>query len=249
MSDSAFYEDEPLEEGLHCMDVTTGLSMLPDCSVDLVMMDGPYFISNGSNSNKEINKFRGRKLVNFGDWDLDNDPEKLRPCIEQCARIMKNGASIIVWSGWEALYPIKLMMQENGVFTKRKLLWIKKNWHPLMTGRGWANAHEEALWATKSEGWTSHTFRKVGGSADWVFGQSVIEPTARIHDCQKPTEVYYYFMKELLRPFQGQTVVEPFAGSAPAYSVAKSFGCKYYGFDKDADMVAKARILRKMEQP
>lgn len=238
-----FFDSEPLEPGLHCMDVVSGMQRIESGTVDLVMMDGPYFISKSESMAANSTGWKGTKYVNFGTWDLESAAD-MEPAIVEAARILRFGGSVIMWSGWESLPILKDIMTAHGLYHKRKLTWIKPNFHPMMIGKGWAHAEECAIWATKSEGWQDHTFRGVGKSTSWFQNISVRDARDRIHDCQKPVDVYYYYMRELLIPFTGQVVVEPFAGSAPAAAVAKTLGCTYYGFDRDADMVAKARILR-----
>ena len=52
------------------MDCIAYLKSLPDDSVDLVVTDPPYNVSQKQNL-----KFQGRTIVkNFGDWDFDFDP-------------------------------------------------------------------------------------------------------------------------------------------------------------------------------
>lgn len=233
-------EEHGLREGLHCMSNLDGLSRLPSDFADFIMYDGPYFISKPGQSN--TTGYKGTKYTNFGEWDHAT-VGSLAEEFDQCARIMRYGASMIVWSGWEVLGDLKNMLAERGLYVKRKVTIINKSWHPMMAARGWMSGEENGLWVTKSKGWHDHTFRHVGPSANWCYSQSP-KGDDRIHDCQKSDDVYYYYMQELLNPNKGEVVVEPYAGSAPAYRAAKTLGCRYFGFEKNEEAVLKARAFR-----
>ena len=71
------------------------LKTISDKSVDLVVTDPPYNISKKNNF-----ETMNRQGIDFGEWDKNAD---LLSWMNELPRIVKKGASIIIFNGWRNL--------------------------------------------------------------------------------------------------------------------------------------------------
>ncbi len=91
---------------IKCMDCLEYLKTLPDNSVDLVVTDPPYNISQKTDIN-----YKDLKIVkNFGDWDFGFNPE---PFLAEIKRVLKSNGQIFVFCGTEQI------SQYMGIFIRK----------------------------------------------------------------------------------------------------------------------------------
>lgn len=181
----------------NCIEV---MQYVPNESVDLLLTDPPYNVSQKSNFHT-----MGRKGVDFGEWDHDFDQTKwLRLA---CAKVRKGGSAII-WNDYKNIGVMKEVLESEGFTVKELILWRKTNPMPRNRDRLYVTSVEVALWAVKGKGWTYNRQRDTYENA--IFEYPVVNHTKRIHPTQKPLELF----EDLLRIHsnEGDTILDCFSG-------------------------------------
>lgn len=99
-------------------------------SIDLILIDPPYFISRESNFNKfsEKNKTSSKYKsisIDFGDWDKNEDDFKLNSLFKEYYRVLKDSGTLIVFYDIWKSSDIKLAASLNKFKQPRIGSWIK----------------------------------------------------------------------------------------------------------------------------
>jgi site-specific DNA-methyltransferase (adenine-specific)/modification methylase len=124
---------------IKCMDCLEYLKSLPDNSVDLVVTDPPYNIS----QKVDIN-YKDLKIVkNFGDWAFGFDPE---PFLAEVKRVLKPNGQIFVFCGTEQI-PQYMTIFKKGWFFRNILVWYKTNPAPRLSKTNFVFANEYIIYA------------------------------------------------------------------------------------------------------
>ena len=201
------------------------LSDIPDNSIDLILTDPPYNISRKNNF-ESLN----RAGIDFGDWDKNAD---LFTWIDKVPRIVKKGASIIIFNGWRNLNGIAERLEKNGFVVKDIIRWEKTNPMPRNRDRRYIVDYEFAIWAVeKHNKWIfnrqSSTYDRseikmpIASRAEKKFGA---------HPTQKPVKL----MEELVMRHSNNNaiVLDPFMGSGSTGVAAINTNRDFIGIELD----------------
>ena len=129
------------------------LRTIPDCSIDLIFADPPYFMRvEGVLQRPEGSSFNGCNDA----WDSafkDNADYVAfsKAWLKECKRILKSNGSIWVIGSMQCIYSIGGVMQELGFWFINDVIWHKSNPTPNFHGTRLNNAHETLIWATKDK--------------------------------------------------------------------------------------------------
>lgn len=127
-------------------DCIKGMSVLPDCSVDLIIADPPY------NLDKD-----------FGVWKEKDMKEKWIPWskqwLSQASRILKPSGSIFVYGIHHHLCWVQCHLYDLGLNYRRQIIWYYEN--GFSNYKNSLSAHyEPLLWFSKGEKYTYHPIRE-----------------------------------------------------------------------------------------
>ena len=214
------------------------LGGVTDNSVDLVLTDPPYNIS--QKNNIKTMKDRNRQGLDFGDWDKDFD---LTGWIDIVAdKVTKNGA-MIVFSSWKHLSEISLALAENGFDTKDIIRYVKPNPMPRNRDRRYVVDCEYAVWAVRRNGkWTFNRQDPKYQRPEFRF----VPPTGknRIHPTEKPVKLMQSLVEIHSNP--NDIILDPFMGSGSAGVASLNLNRKFIGIEMDKHYfdLAKERIER-----
>lgn len=201
------------------------LSDIPDNSIDLILTDPPYNISRKNNF-ESLN----RAGIDFGDWDKNAD---LLTWIDEVPRIVKKGASIIIFNGWRNLGDIAERLEKNGFVVKDIVRWEKTNPMPRNRDRRYIVDYEFAIWAVeKHDKWTFHRQSdKYDRSEIRVPITSKAEKMLGSHPTQKPIKL----MEELLLQHSNENdiVLDPFMGSGSTGVACQNLNREFMGIELD----------------
>lgn len=199
------------------------LSEIPDNSIDLILTDPPYNISRKNNF-ESLN----RAGIDFGDWDKNAD---LLTWIDEVPRIVKKGASIIIFNDWRNLGDIAERMEKNGFVVKDIVRWEKTNPMPRNRDRRYIVDYEFAIWAVeKHDKWTFHRQSdKYDRSEIRVPITSKAEKMLGSHPTQKPIKL----MEELLLQHSNENdiVLDPFMGSGSTGVACQNLNREFIGIE------------------
>ncbi|MDE2854982.1 MAG: DNA methyltransferase [Chloroflexota bacterium] len=209
-------------------------ALIPDKSIDLVLTDPPYGISKAYICESQVSR-RLRKdgtdfimpKGNFGEWDSEVSPATWTQTLLPKVR------------GWFVTFCAQAQIGEYcDILLQHKfvavgtLVWQKTNPVPFNHKYKPINAWE-ALVVGKRPG-----IKFNGRVVHNVFLHKSPSPQQRIHPTQKPLGLMERFVE--LFSSEGETVYDPFAGSATTVIAAVQKGRKALAFEKDPEIYQAA---------
>jgi len=222
------------------MDALEFLKTIPDNSVDLVVTDPPYNVSQ-----KQDLKINGRIIKkNFGDWDFGFNPA---PILAELRRVLKPTGQIYVFCGTEQI-PIYMQEFIEKWYFRNLLVWYKTNPPPRLSKTNYVFANEYIVYAIKEKGKPSlstfnfssqttmhNTF--ISGSLQGKERLKAENGTA-IHPTQKPLAI----LKKLISTSskEGDIILDPFMGIGSTAVACKELKRKYIGCELNSKYVAWA---------
>ena len=144
-----FYSD--FSTSLILSDAFEYLEKIEDETIDLIVTDPPYFLSNGGFSNS------GGKMVsvNKGKWDHlePEDIEKFyEKFIKEARRVLKKDGSLWLFGSMHNIYMLGYLLNKNDFKILNNVTWQKTNPAPNLSCRMFTHSTETILWARKNEG-------------------------------------------------------------------------------------------------
>jgi len=213
---------------IYQMDCIEGMGLIPDESVDLLLTDPPYNVSQKSNFHT-----MGRKGVDFGEWDKDfNQIEWLG---EACKKI-KKGGSVLVFNDYKNIGEMKKTLEDNKFVIKEMLLWKKTNPMPRNRDRLYVTSIECCLWAVKGKGWAFNRQRDTYENG--IFESPSINHKRRIHPTQKPISILNQLVK--IHSNENDIILDCFMGSASTAVAAEINNRNWVGFELEKEYIEKA---------
>lgn len=210
------------------MDCIEGMKLIEDGTVDLLLTDPPYNVSQKSNFHT-----MGRKGVDFGEWDKEFNQEDW---LEIALSKVKKGGSAIIYNDYKNIGIMKEVLEKNGFIIKEMLIWKKSNPMPRNRDRLYVTSIEVALWAVKGKGWTFNRQRDTYENA--IFEAPVVNHTKRIHPTQKPIEIISELVK--IHSNENDLVLDCFMGSATTALACIENNRNYIGFELDEEFYNKS---------
>ena len=219
-----------------------GAAGLENRSVELLLTDPPYGISNPYTCEKQVPR-RLRKdgtdfimpRGHFGNWDYEFEPE-------EWTRIVLPKVK-----GWAVIFCAQAQIGEYSKILKQQkfaavgtLVWHKTNPVPFNHKYKPINAWEALVVGkrpgTKFNGHVVHN----------VFTCKSPSPQQRIHPTQKPLPLITRFVD--LFSCEGDTVFDPFAGSATTVIASAGMDRKALAYERDSKFydLAAARIRKEL---
>ncbi len=220
---------------------------------DMIFADPPYFISGGGKT------IRGKRVVvaNFGDWDkIRPDEEKdefnMR-WLKNCRDILKPNGTIWVSGTFHNIYSVARCLTTLGYKILNVITWQKIDPPPSLTGTRFNFASEYIIWAAKSEkskyylNFDLMTAMNGGKQMSDVWRLPSVglwEKKCGKHPTQKPLRLLYRII--LACTHEGDTILDPFAGSCTTGIAANLLGRKFIGIDQSEEFL-QLGIRRKEE--
>lgn len=218
-----------------CLEVMKGIE---DGSVDLLLTDPPYNVSQKSNFHT-----MGRKGVDFGEWDKEfNQEDWLRLA---CSKV-KKGGSAVIWNAYKNIGVMTEVLKSEGFIVKELLIWRKTNPMPRNRDRLYVTSLEVALWAVKGKGWTFNRQRDTYENA--IFEYPTVHHSKRVHPTQKPSTLWEDLL--LIHSNEGDVVLDCFSGSGVTATTCTKLGRNFIGIELDENYVdiANKAVLEVAEE-
>ena len=210
------------------IDCLEGLREIPDCSVDLIVTDPPYFLSMGHAGSKTNATAKGRSeqlTSNRAFNDLAICTPFYKQLFQEYRRVLKEDGSFYFFTDWRGYaYYFPLLNAELPV--RNMLVWDKKSG----PGSFYSFAHELIVFGTykgKTKGgvgpnvWRMAGFNSGAKSTDG----------AKVHPTQKPVELIAKCIEDSTEP--GAVVLDTFMGSGTSAVACIRTGRNYIGFELD----------------
>lgn len=219
------------------------MASLPEASFDCIWTDPPYFLSNNGTT-----CVSGRRTtVNKGQWDrshgIDDDHAFNLEWLAECYRLLKPAGTIWVSGTQHIYFSVGMALQQIGYRLLNDIVWEKPNPPPNLGCRCFTHATEMLLWATKATKGSRdrYTFnykemKQLNGDRQmknvWRFAApGHDEKRHGKHPTQKPVAL----IEQCLRASTsiGDSVFDPFAGSATTGVAALNLGRRFVGCEID----------------
>jgi site-specific DNA-methyltransferase (adenine-specific) len=220
---------------------------------DMIFDDPPYFLSRGYSS-----KINGEwKSFEKGEWDrvtsFDNINEFNRRWLSACRNVLKDDGTIWVSGTYHNIFSVATCLVELGFKVLNIIVWQKSDAKPTLSRNYFNFTTEYLVWARKSEKVTHYfncdLMEQLNGGArmgdvwripfvaSWEMKQGK-------HPTQKPLRLLYRILLSSTR--EGETILDPFAGSCTTGIAANLLGRKFVGIDQSKEFLDYA-IKRKHE--
>jgi site-specific DNA-methyltransferase (adenine-specific) len=187
------------------------------------------------------------------EWDKMSAPEYLqftRKWLGACDRVLKDKGSIYVACSYHNIAEVMIVLKQLDFKINNVITWHKTNAMPNMTRRVFTHSTEFVVWAVKGSGWT-FDYEKIkeinpdkqkNGSLKQMrdlWELPLVQGKERLrgndgraaHPTQKPEEMLKRII--LASSKKGDIVLDPFLGSGTTTFVAKKYGRKWVGIEKD----------------
>lgn len=243
-----FYKDD--KSSLYHSDTFQLLERFRDGTVDVIVADPPYFLSNGGISN------RGGKVVSVdkGEWDKATDitPEAFySQFLKEAERIMAPNATMWLFGSMHNIYILGYLLPQFGFKILNNVTWKKTNPAPNLSHRMFTHSTETILWVKKKGGKQHFNYscmQRLNGGKQMtdVWTTTTIQNKERRfgrHPTQKPLAL----VERILMASTTSTsrILDPFVGSGTTVVAARRLGLSACGIDNCLDYltIAKKRIL------
>lgn len=229
------------------------INQLEDESIDMVFADPPYFLSSGRKMN-----IAGRNIhFEKGSWDRCKSPEEIDKFnslwIKAVREKMRNDATIWISGTFHNIFSVERILIENGFRIINLVSWQKSNPRDIVDGQHLTFSTEMLIWARKSfygRHYYNHELMvKLNGGKPLTDVWKIPTPgnwerTQGYHPTQKPLRLLYRIIIASTR--NGDTILDPFAGSCTTGIAANLLGRNFIGIDQNKDFLDYG-IRRKLE--
>ena len=145
---------------LHRGDCLEHLKAMPDGSVDMVLSDPPYNISQEAGA-LDRSAFQNAKMrrankvtLDFGDWDRQGRGAFIdftRAWFGECTRVLKDGGAFVSFFSKQDISLLAWIGEEFGVRFRTFFTWVKSNPMPSVYRRNYLSATEVVFIGSKGE--------------------------------------------------------------------------------------------------
>lgn len=232
--------------GFYNMDCRKGLKLIEDSSIDIVMTDIPYNISQKKTidrtriDNRTLHRNGKKKVLNFdyGDWDFfDSNTaffEFIKEVFVEVYRTMKDSASMYMWVPRDEVSFIEYILKDIGFYVRSTLVWCKTNPCPQIYKIGYMSSTEFCIFATKQKG-AKHYWNVERGQRQSYWIKPICQGNERTeHPTQKRLDIAEDMILQSAQ--KGNVLLDPFAGSGTFAVAAYNNGLKFICFEKDEDI-------------
>lgn len=233
-----------------CMQV---IKQLPDNSLDAIFADPPYFLSNGG-----ISVQSGKQVcVDKGDWDKGGTPEHIyqfnKQWLSLCRPKLKDNGTIWISGTHHNIFVVQRCLQELGYKILNVITWQKSDPPPNLSCRYFNFSTELVIWARKHEKkphkFNYETMKQLNGGSQmtdvWrIPAVGMWEKTCGKHPTQKALRLLYRVV--LASTNEGDTILDPFAGSSTTGIAANLLGRKFIGIEQDKSFIELSKRRREL---
>ena len=206
---------------IHRGDCFELIKLIPDKSVDLIVIDPPY----GIDFYRAYGKNKGESIVGDSGFDIMVFLDDL---LSEFKRILKEGSAIYCFTRFD-VYPYLFIKFKKYFNIKNQIIWHKGRETTGMGDRrgNYANNYESILYAVNGR----HILKKPICGSVWSFKLS----KNKYHMTEKPLDI----IKEILTfsSCEGDTILDCFMGSGTTAVACNQLGRNFIGFEISQEYV------------
>lgn len=238
----------PVYENKHvCLYHADSLQLLKELeaeSIDVIITDPPYFLSNGG-----ITCQNGKMVkVDKGDWDkLDGvmtQEDFYRIFLTEAKRILKENGTIWVFGTMHNIYMLGYLLKELEYKILNNITWQKTNPPPNLSCRMFTHSTETILWARKNEK-AKHYFnydlmKEINGGKQMkdVWTSSTTKPSEKKHG-KHPTQKPLWLIERMIQAStqENDVILDCFSGSGTTLIAAQNLERNAIGIELEDEYI------------
>ncbi|MDI6732348.1 MAG: site-specific DNA-methyltransferase [Planctomycetota bacterium] len=212
---------------------------MPDESIDLILTDPPYNISQeGKAIYRDIKKYRWKRRTNigldFGEWDRKwkNDKEYfdwVALWFKECCRVLKEGAWIYIFFDKQKTGLFDLMLAPaNNIKSRCIYVWAKTNPVPSFRKVNW-NSATEHIWVGSKGKSKLKNFKHQKYMSNYFLSPNASAYKETEHPTEKPLKLMRHLIEVNSNP--GDTIMDIFMGSGTTGVACKELGRNFIGIE------------------
>lgn len=222
--------------------------------VDMIFADPPYFLSSGNGTVKIGNRYH---CFDKGDWDRVRSKEEIYQFNYQwlslCREKLKDSGTIWVCGTYHNIFEVANCMKDLGYKILNMIVWQKSDPPKTLTDLRFNFSAEYIIWARKCEKVPHYFNYQLMESMNngvhmpdvWKLpAPGIWEKSCGKHPTQKPLRLLYRIILASTR--EGETILDPFAGSCTTGIAANLLGRNFIGIEQDEKFVSLGN-KRRME--
>ena len=224
------------------------LKEIPDDSIDCVITDPPYMISQKGKSigRKSLSSKSWKRdmdiKLDFGEWDQFDNEEQFFKFTEnwfkECMRVLKPKGWIYIFFDKQKMGYFDLILSKKyGAKSRTVFVWLKSNPTPSFRKVNWLSASEFIWVGSKGESKLKNFLKQTE-----MFNYMITPNKSSYGETTHPTEK----PKELIRKFVltssniNDIVLDCFMGSGTTAIVCKELNRSFIGFEKNYEYIKMA---------
>jgi len=239
---------------IYNMDCIEGMKYISDNTIDLIITDPPFAIDfKAKRSN--YNRMQSRVLEGYTEIPKKEYYNFTTKWMTEAYRILKESGGMYVFSGWNNLKDILMVLEELGFIVINHIIW--KYQFGVVTKRKFVTSHYHCVYVCKNDKkrkffpyarFDKNSKSEKNGSLHYQDKEDVwiINREYWNGDKKTPTKLPAELIKKILMysTEKGDIVFDPFLGSGQVAIVSKMLKREYIGFEivKEYYEFAKERL-------
>ncbi len=217
------------------------IKALPSNSIDCVITDAPFGIPN-LEGNRGEQQIYTSVLKPTDNLDTHQVAAIMARLIPELHRVMKDGGHLWMFFGWEVYKSTVAVMSNVGFdVVGFPIIWKKNKITVSFKGYEPAPCYEQIILAHRGK-----RSRRLVETFKSVIEFDAISDTIRTHPFEKPSMLLEFLISQ--STYAGETILDPFAGTASTLRVAAQMGRSAIGFELDKDHWSKGQELLHEEE-
>lgn len=226
-------------------DASRALSEMDEESVDLIVIDPPYAISN---KNKITRKETTDINMDFGEWDHFETEEEFysftRLWFWNCMRVLKKEGWMYIFFGNTWIWILQTLIRkytEFNIIHRTTFTWCKSNPAPSYRKYNWRSSTEPALVFSKGK-CRIPNFLTQTKMKNYAMTPCRSNYGVSGHPTEKPVEIMELFVES--SSLEGETVLDCFMGSGTTGIACLQLNRKFIGIENSPKWfpIAKDRL-------
>lgn len=232
MEDGLFYE---IKYG----DALKRIKEIPDASVDLVLTDPPFDISDKSRLTKKGGKIVQGELF---DWEIENYDDYMHELFKEYWRILKESGNFVIFYSYHKIGLFNLFIEQLGFIFLNTIVLYKKNPIPHITRTNLRSSMEQGFWFCKDKKKRTFNFLSQKEMCN-VYPYHIAQKETN-HPAEKPIYIYKWIVKFTTNPHD--IVVDSFLGSGTTLLACLQAERSCIGIELNKEYI---RLIRKRTIP